>query len=57
MIGRYNGCDGLSNHRRIDCWTQPFVQAQTKENIKVPRHLRLWGEFTVDQLNPFTKGQ
>ena len=26
--------------------TQPFVQAQIKENIKAPRHWPLWGEFT-----------
>ena len=29
-------------------FTQPFVQAQTKENIKAPRHLHLYGEFTGD---------
>ena len=27
-------------------FTQPFVQAQIKENIKAPRHWPLWGEFT-----------
>ena len=26
-------------------FTQPFVQVQTKENIKVPCHWPLWGEF------------
>ena len=27
-------------------FTQPFVQAQIKENIKAPRHWPLCGEFT-----------
>ena len=27
-------------------FTQPFIQAQIKENIKTPRHLPLCGEFT-----------
>ena len=27
-------------------FTQPFIQAQIKENIKVPRHWPLWGEIT-----------
>ena len=26
-------------------FTQPFVQAQIKENIKAPSHWPLWGEF------------
>ena len=26
-------------------FTQPFIQAQFKENIKAPRHLPLWGEI------------
>ena len=29
-------------------FTQPFIQAQIKENIKAPRHWPLWGEFTDD---------
>ena len=28
---------------------QPLVQTQIKENIKVPRHWSLWGEFTGDR--------
>ena len=32
-------------------------QAQTKENIKAPRHWPLWGEFTGDRWFPRTKGQ
>ena len=27
--------------------TQPFIQAQMKENIKAPRHWPLWGESPV----------
>ena len=27
-------------------FTQPFIQAQIKENIKAPRHWPLCGEFT-----------
>ena len=27
-------------------FTQPFIQAQIKANIKAPRHWPLWGEFT-----------
>ena len=29
-------------------FTQSFIQVQTKENIKAPRHWPLWGEFTGD---------
>ena len=29
-------------------FTQAFIQAQMKENIKAPRHWPLWGEFTGD---------
>ena len=28
-------------------FTQPFIQAQIKESIKVPRHCTLWGKFTT----------
>ena len=38
-------------------YTWPFIQAQFKENIKVPRHWALWGEFTGDRWIPLTKGQ
>ena len=30
-------------------FTQPFIQAQIKENIKAPRLWPLWGEFTGDR--------
>ena len=30
-------------------FTQPFVQAQIKENIKAACHWPLWGEFTGDR--------
>ena len=35
-------------------FTQPFIQAQIKENIKAPRHS---GEFIGDQWIPCTNGQ
>ena len=38
-------------------YTQPFVRAQIKENIKAPRHWPLWGEVTGGQWIPRTKGQ
>ena len=34
-----------------------FIKAQIKENIKVPRHWPLWGEFPDDRWIPRTKGQ
>ena len=37
-------------------FTQPFVRAQIKENIKATRHWLLWGEFTGDRWTPCTKG-
>ena len=36
---------------------RPFIQAQTKENIKAPRHWPLCVEFTGDQWIPRTNGQ
>ena len=33
-------------------FTQPFIQAQTKENIKAPRHWPFCGEFTGDREFP-----
>ena len=41
----------------LHMFTQPFIQAQIKENIKAPRHWPLWGEFTGDRWIPLTKGQ
>ena len=38
-------------------FTQTFIQAQIKENIKPPRHWPLCGEFTGDRWIPSTKGQ
>ena len=38
-------------------FTQPFIQAQIKENIRAPRHWSLWGELTGDRWIPRTKGQ
>ena len=38
-------------------FTQRFVQAQIKENIKAPAHWSLWRKFVGDWLIPRTKGQ
>ena len=38
-------------------FTQSFIQAQIKENIKAPRHWPLCMEFTGDRGIPRTKGQ
>ena len=34
-----------------------FVQAQSKENVKAPRHWPMWGEPIGDRWIPLTKGQ
>ena len=38
-------------------FTQPFIQVQIKENMKVPRNRPLWGEFTGDRWILLTEGQ
>ena len=38
-------------------FTQPFIRARIKENIKAPRHLPLCGEFTGDRWIPRTNCQ
>ena len=38
-------------------FTEPFIQTQTKEKIKAPRHWPLCGEFTGDRWIPRTNGQ
>ena len=43
---RHNEHDCISNHRHLNCLTQPFVQARIRANIKALRHWPLWGEFT-----------
>ena len=51
--GSYNlimRCDLFVN----DCLLNSFVQAQIKENIKVPRHWLLWGESTGARWIPLT---
>ena len=44
---RHNERYGVPNHQPHDCFIQPFIQAQIKENIKATRHWPLWGEFPV----------
>ena len=41
----------------LPLFTQPFIQAQIKENIKAPCHWPLCGEFTGDRWIPRTNGQ
>ena len=45
---------GVSNHRRLDFFVQPFVPAQIRENIKAPRQWPLWVESTGDRWIPLT---
>ena len=54
---RHDKRDGVSNHQPHDFFTQPFIQAQIKENMKAPRHWTLWGEFTDHRWIPRTTGQ
>ena len=54
---RHNGHDGVSNHHHSRLFTQSFIQAQIKQNIKAPRQWPLGGEFTGDQWIPRTKDQ
>ena len=44
-------------HKCSRLLTQAFIQALIKQNIKVPHHWPLCGEFTGDQWIPHTKGQ
>ena len=41
----------------LTIFTQPFIQALIKENIKVPRHWPLCGEFTDDRWIPCKNGK
>ena len=52
---RHNEHDGFSNHQPQ--FTQPFIQAEMKENIKAPRHWSLCGEFTGERWIPRAKSQ
>ena len=49
--------DVFSTSPALRVFTQPFIQAQIKENIKVPRHWPLCGQFTGDRWIPRTNGQ
>ena len=55
LLWRHTGLDCVSNHHPHI--TQPFIQAQIKENTKVPRHWPLCGEVTGDRWIPRTHGQ
>ena len=52
-----NGRDSVSNHQPHDCLLNRLYKVQIKENIKVPRHRPLCGEFTGDRGIPHTKDQ
>ena len=49
----HNECDDVSNQRRPDCLFRRRPEAQTREDIKAPRHWLLWEESTRGQ---FTNG-
>ena len=57
----YNDVWGYPTHyndvRMSVMASQPFIQAQIKENIKAARHWPLCGEFPGDWWIPRTKGQ
>ena len=55
--GQLHYSDVIMSVMASQLFTQPFVQAQIKENIKAPRHWPLWGEFTGHRWIPHTKGQ
>ena len=46
---RHNGRHGVSDRQPHHCLLNRIFKAQIKENIKVPRHWPLWGEFTGDR--------
>ena len=47
-----------AKHMLVDMiFTQPYIQAQMKENIKAPRYWPLCGEVTGDWWIPRTKAK
>ena len=50
---RHNGRDDVWSPA-LRLFTESFIQAQIKENIKAPRHWPLFGEFTGDK-GPVTR--
>ena len=54
---RHSGRDGVSKLPAPRLFTQRFIQAQIKENIKAPRHWPSCGEFTGNRWVPRTNGQ
>ena len=53
---RHDGHNGVSKSPASRLFTQLFIQAQIKENIKTPRHWPLCREFTGQRWIPRTKG-
>ena len=52
----HNEYDGASNHQPHNWFTQPFIQAKIKQNIKAPCHWPLWGEIMYIMLLPLLYG-
>ena len=58
MTSCHSEPDGVSNRQHHGClFTQRFIQAQMKVNIKAPCHWPLCEEFTGDRWSPRTNGQ
>ena len=57
LKGHRDDRDGVSTSPASRLFTQSFIQAQIKENIKDPSHWPLCGEFTGDRWIPHTKDQ
>ena len=53
---RHDGSNGIKSPAS-PLFTQPFIQAQIKERMKVVRHWPLCREFTVDRWIPRTNGR
>ena len=56
ICARMNGSRWRPKSRASRLFTQPFIQAQIKENTKAPRDCPLCGEFTSDRWIPNTNG-
>ena len=54
---RHTERDGVPNHQPHNCLLNRWFKVQIKENIKVPHHGPLWGEFTGDRWITRSKGQ
>ena len=48
---------GVSDPRKLHCFSNRLFRRTSKKNIKDPRHWPLWRESTDDRWIPLTKGQ